>query len=70
MANERNGSSTAFVLFALVVIAAILAAFLTAFERYGTRTANDETPPGTKGLAKPHPPLDRAPGLPVNNRAK
>jgi hypothetical protein len=67
MANERNRSSTAFVLFALVVIAAIFAALLTALERYGTRTAHDETPPGTKGLTKPHPPLDRAPGQPVNN---
>jgi hypothetical protein len=69
MANQRNGSSTAFVLLALVVIAAILAAFLMMFERVGTRTAPNETPPGTTGLAKPHQPLDRAPGQPVNTNA-
>ena len=66
MANERNGYSTAFVLFAVAVIFAVLAAFITTFERVGTRTAHNETPPGTTGLAKPHPPLDRAPGQPVH----
>jgi hypothetical protein len=66
MANEWNGYRTAFVLFAVAVILAILAAFLTTFERVGTRTAHNERPPGTTGLAKPHPPLDRAPGQPVN----
>jgi hypothetical protein len=68
MANERNGYPTAFVLFVAAVIIAIFAAFLTTFERVGTRTAHNETPPGTTGLAKPHPPLDRAPGQPVNTR--
>jgi len=66
MANERNGYITAFVVFAVAVIVAVLAAFLTTFERVVTRTAHNETPPGTTGLAKPHPPLDRAPGQPVN----
>jgi hypothetical protein len=27
--------------------------------------SSPETPPGTMGLAKPHPPLDRSPGQPV-----
>ena len=58
MSNERNSHRTAVVLFAVAVIIAILAAFVTT-------TANNETPPGTTGLAKPHPPLDRAPGQPV-----
>ena len=66
MTNERNGYPTAFVLFAAAVVLAVLAAFLTTFERVGTRIAHNETPPGTTGLAKPHPPLDRAPGQPVN----
>ena len=66
MANERNGYSTAFVVFAVAVILAVLAAFLTTFEMVGTRTASKETPPGTTGLARPHPPLDRAPGQPVS----
>jgi hypothetical protein len=62
MANERNGHRTVLVLFAVAVILAVLAASITTLER----TANNETPPGTTGLAKPRPPLDRAPGQPVN----
>ena len=52
---------TAVILFAV----AIFAAFVTTLERIDTRTASTETPPGTMGLAKPRPPLDRAPGQPV-----
>lgn len=65
MSNERNGHRTPIVLFAMAVAMAILAAFFTTLERIDTRTAHNETPPGTTGLAKPHPPLDRAPGQPV-----
>ena len=65
MANERNSHRTALILFAVAVLFAILAAAVTTLERIGTRTASNETPPGTTGLAKPHPPLDRAPGRPV-----
>jgi hypothetical protein len=63
MSNERNSHRTAVILFAVAMIIAILAAFV--LERVDTRTANNETPPGTTGLAKPRPPLDRAPGQPV-----
>ena len=62
MRNERNGHRTAVVLFAVAVIIAIVAAFVTTLERVDTWTANNEAPSGTTGLAKPHPPLDRAPG--------
>jgi hypothetical protein len=65
MRNERNSHRTAVVLFAIAVIIAALAAFVTTLERVDTRTASNETPPGTTGLAKPRPPLDRAPGKPV-----
>jgi hypothetical protein len=65
MSNERNSHRTAFILFATAVIIATLAALVTTFERVDTRTASNETPPGTTGLAKPRPPLDRAPGQPV-----
>jgi hypothetical protein len=65
MSNERNSHRTAVILFAFAMLIAILAAFVTTLERIDTRTANNETPPGTTGLAKPHPPLDRAPGQPV-----
>jgi hypothetical protein len=43
----------------------MLAALVTTIERIDTRTASNESPPGTTGLAKPHPPLDRAPGKPI-----
>jgi hypothetical protein len=65
MSNERNSHRTAVVLFAVAVILAILLATVTTLERVDTRTASRETPPGTTGLAKPRPPLDRAPGRPV-----
>ena len=65
MSNERNSHRTAVVLFAVAVTIAILAAAVTTFERMETRTASNESPPGTTGLAKPRPPLDRAPGQPV-----
>src|SRR5262249_8074016 len=65
MRNERNSHRTPIVLFAIAVTIAILAAFVTTVERVGTRTANNETPPGTTGLAKPRAPLDRAPGQPA-----
>jgi hypothetical protein len=62
MSNERNSRRTAV---AIAVIIAIIAAFVTTLEWTDTGTANNETPPGTTGLAKPHPPLDRSPGQPV-----
>jgi hypothetical protein len=65
MDNERNSHRTAVVFFAVAVTIAILAAAVTTLERIDTRTASNETPPGTTGLAKPRPPLDRAPGQPV-----
>ena len=65
MNNEPNSHRTAVVLFAVALIIAVLAATVTTFERVDTRTASNETPPGTMGLAKPRPPLDRAPGRPV-----
>jgi hypothetical protein len=65
MSNERNSHHTTIVLFVIAVTIAILVAFVTTLERIDTRTANNETPPGTTGLAKPRPPLDRAPGQPV-----
>ena len=66
MSNEPNGHRTAVVLFAVAVIVAMLAALVTTVERIDTRTASNASPPGTTGLAKPHPPLDRAPGQPVS----
>jgi hypothetical protein len=57
---------TAFALFAVAVIIAMVASFVTTLERVDTRlVANNQTPPGTTGLAKSHLPLDRSPGQPV-----
>ena len=50
MSNERNSHRTPIVLFAIAVTIAILAAFVTTLERIDTRTANNDTPPGTTGL--------------------
>ena len=65
MSDERNSHRTAVVLFAVAVLIAAFAAFVTTLDRVDTRTANNETPPGAMGLAKPRPPLDRAPGQPL-----
>ena len=65
MSNERNRHRTALVLFAVAVIIAMLVAFVTTLGRVDKRMADSETAPGTTGLAKAHPPLDRAPGQPL-----
>jgi len=65
MSNERNGHRSALVLFAVAVIIATLMAFVTTLERADQRMANSDTAPGTTGLSKARPPLDRAPGQPV-----
>jgi hypothetical protein len=57
-----NSYRTALFAFALIIVAA----FVTTFVRVDTsQVANDRTPPGTTGLARPHPPLDRSPSQPV-----
>jgi hypothetical protein len=56
---------TALILFAVALAVAVLAASVTTLERVNTRQAANDVPPGTTGLARPHPPLDRAPGEPV-----
>jgi hypothetical protein len=64
MSNEWNSHRTVIVLFAILIIATV-AAFVATLARVDTRTADNQTPPGTSGLPKPHAPLDRAPGQPV-----
>jgi len=65
MTNEQNGHQTAVLFFAVAVVIAMFLAFFTTFERVDKRMANSEAAPGTMGLAKARPPLDRAPGQPV-----
>jgi hypothetical protein len=55
------------VIFAIVLSVAMLAAFITTIEGIDMRHTSNVAAPGTIGLAKPHPPLDKAPGEPVRN---
>lgn len=61
MANFR----AALALFAVAAVVAFALAAFTTLNRVDTRQANNTSPPGTIGLAHPHPPVDRAPGEPV-----
>ncbi|SIO67767.1 hypothetical protein SAMN05443247_11876 [Bradyrhizobium erythrophlei] len=58
---------TALILFAVALAVAVVVASVTTLEHVNMRVVSNDAPPGTTGLARPHPPLDRAPGeaLPV-----
>jgi hypothetical protein len=61
-----NQHRTALVLFAVALAVAIVIASVTTLERINThRVASNDVPPGSTGLARPHRPLDRAPGVPL-----
>jgi hypothetical protein len=62
MSSERNSHRNPVLPFAIAATIAILVAFVTTLARVDTRMADNQTPPGTTGMARPHPPLDRAPG--------
>jgi len=62
--NQRRTQMT-LAIFAVIVATAIIAAFATTIHRVDTRQTNSDLPPGTIGLAHPHPPLDKGPGEPV-----
>ena len=51
---------TALAIFATALVIAVIAAFLTTSHNVDTRSASVEAPPGTMGLARPHPPLPPA----------
>jgi hypothetical protein len=63
MENDRHRTAVAAIAFA-ATMAVIVAMFLT-LRTVDTRSAKVDALPGTTGLAKPHPPLDRAPGEPA-----
>ena len=52
-----NTHRTVLAIFATALVIAVIAAFLTTLNNVDTRSANFEAPPGTIGLARPHPPL-------------
>jgi hypothetical protein len=61
-----NEHRKAVVLFAVALAFAIVIASVTTLERVTTyKVSSNDTPPRTTGLAKPHQPLDRAPGEPI-----
>ena len=66
-AADRHARAAVMAIFAVILAVAIIAAFITTLEDVDTRHAGNVTQPGTIGLAKPHPPLDRAPGEPVRD---
>jgi hypothetical protein len=67
VSNHWNSRRTAVAIFAIALTVAVLAALITTLRSVDTRHTSNETQPGTIGLARPHPPLDRAPGEAVRN---
>jgi hypothetical protein len=55
----------AITVFAIAFVVVLIAAIVTTLERVDTRQVRNDVPPGTVGLALPHPPLDKAPGQAV-----
>jgi hypothetical protein len=49
----------------LLLPSRFVVASVTTLERVDTRQAANNAPPSTTGLARPHPPLDRAPSEPI-----
>ena len=66
MNNDRKSHRTAMAIFAVILAVAIIAAFITTIG-VDTKQASNDGQPGTIGLARPHQPLDRAPGEPVRD---
>jgi hypothetical protein len=59
--NHSNAHLTAMA-FAILIVAIVVLALVTTLDRVDVRTSSNDRPPGTIGLAHPHPPLQRAPG--------
>jgi hypothetical protein len=55
-----NTNRTALVIFAAALVIAVIAALLTTLHKGDTRSTSIDAPPGTIGLARPHPPLPPA----------
>jgi hypothetical protein len=55
-----NTRRTVLGIFAVALVIAVVAAFLTTLHNVDTRSVSIEAPPGTIGLARPHPPLPPA----------
>jgi hypothetical protein len=57
-----NEHRTAVILFGVAVAIVIGVASLTTMDSVNTHNVSNGAPAGTTGLARPHKPLDRAPG--------
>ena len=57
-----NEHRTAVILFGIALAIVIAVASLTTLDRADIRIASNWASAGTTGLARPHQPLDRAPG--------
>jgi hypothetical protein len=55
-----NTHRTVSAIFATALLIGAIAAFFTSLQNVDTRSASIEAPPGTIGLARPHPPLPPA----------
>ncbi len=64
---DQNSHRNAVTVYAVALTVVLIVAFVTTFRGVDTTRATNEAPPGTIGLAHPHPPLDRAPGEPFRN---
>jgi len=60
-----NKHRTALILFAVALAVVVVVASVTTLEQVNTHKASNDAAPGTTGLAKPHPQLDRAPDEPI-----
>ena len=60
-----NKHRTALILFAIALAVVVVVASVTTVEQVNTYKVSNDAIPGTTGLAKPHPQLDRAPGEPI-----
>jgi hypothetical protein len=56
---------TSLVLFAAAAVVAFIIAAIITVNHVDTRQASNGATPGTTGLAHPHPPLDKAPRVPL-----
>jgi len=65
MRNDQNTHRKAVTIFAVALIVSLVGAFVTTFRGVDTTSVSNDAQPGTIGLARPHAPLDRAPGQPV-----
>ncbi len=67
MGNDQNNHRNAVTIFALAVVVVVIVAFVTTFRDINTTRVSNEAQPGTIGLARSHPPIERAPGVLFRN---